>query len=58
VCIKGEGCRIYYKHIDDLTSPDMDFRTAAERVTVEWLRERVEREKLGAGAPPIPAHLR
>jgi hypothetical protein len=36
----------------------MHFRTAAERVTVEWLKERVERRKQGAEAPPIPTHLR
>jgi hypothetical protein len=36
----------------------MRFRTAAERVTVEWLRERVERRKRGVEAPPIPTHLR
>jgi hypothetical protein len=57
VAIMGEGGRISYKHLDDLTSLDMRFRTAAERVTVEWLRERVERRKRGAEAPPIPTHL-
>jgi hypothetical protein len=54
----GEGGKIYYKHIDDLGSLDMHFRTAAERVTVEWLKERVKRYKEGAEAPPIPTHLR
>jgi len=58
VSIMGAGGTISYKHIDDLTSLDMRFRTAAERVTVEWLKERVERRKRGAEAPPIPPHLR
>jgi hypothetical protein len=53
-----EGSRIYYKHIDDLSPLDMRFVTAAERVEVEWLKERVERIKQGAEAPPIPTHLR
>ena len=53
-----EGGRISYKHIDDLSPLDMRFVTAAERVEVEWLKERVERIKQGAEAPPIPTHLR
>ena len=54
----GQGGKIYYKHIDDLGRLDMHFRTAAERVTVDWLKERVERRKQGEDAPPIPPHLR
>ena len=57
VAIK-EGGRISYKHIDDLGPPDMRFVTAAEWVEVGWLKERVERKKRGAEAPPIPTHLR
>jgi hypothetical protein len=53
-----EGGRISYKHIDDLSPLDMRFVTAAERVEVGWIRERVERRKRGAEAPPIPTHLR
>jgi hypothetical protein len=53
-----EGGRISYKHIDDLSPLDMRFVTAAEREEVGWLRERVERRKRGAQAPPIPTHLR
>jgi hypothetical protein len=53
-----EGGRIYYKRIDDLTPLDMRFVTAAERVEAEWLKERVERRKRDADAPPIPKHLR
>jgi hypothetical protein len=52
-----EGGRISYKHIDDLGPLDMRFVTAAEREEVGWLKERVERRKRGADAPPIPTHL-
>jgi hypothetical protein len=52
-----EGGRISYKHIDDLSPLDMRFITAAERVEVGWLKERVERRKRDAEAPPIPVHL-
>jgi hypothetical protein len=40
------------EHIDDLGRLDMSSRTAAERVTMEWLKERVECRKRGAKAPP------
>jgi hypothetical protein len=56
--IKGEGGRISYKHIDDLGTLDMRLRIAAERVVVDWLKERVGSRKLGAQAPSIPTHLR
>ena len=58
VPIVGEGGRILYKHIDDLSSLDMHLRTAAERVEIAWLKERVERRKRGAAPPIIPSHLR
>jgi hypothetical protein len=49
---------IYFKHIDDLRPQDMDFRTDAEWVKVEWLKARVRLLKEGReGAPPIPDHL-
>jgi hypothetical protein len=57
VPIKGEGGRISYKHIDDLSPLDMRFITVAERVEVGWLKERVERRKRDAEVPPIPVHL-
>jgi hypothetical protein len=56
--IKGEGGRISYKHVDAIGLLDMYFSTAAERVVVGWLRERVEGRKRGADAPPILTHLR
>ena len=58
VPVVGEGGRIFYKHIDDLSSLDMHFRTAAERVEVAWLKERVERRKRGVDSPTLPYHLR
>jgi hypothetical protein len=56
VAVMDWGGRISYKHLDDLGRLEMNARTAAERV-VDWLKERVERRKLGEDAPPIPAHL-
>jgi len=53
----GQGGRISHKHLDDLSRLDMNCRTAAERVIVGWLRERVERRKRGLDMPPIPHHL-
>src|SRR5215203_6412240 len=43
--------------LDNLTRPDMGSRTAAERVSVDWLRDRLECAKKGASAPPVPKHL-
>ena len=57
VAVTDRGGRISYKHVDDLGRLDMNARTAAERLTVDWLKERVERRKLGAEAPPMPEHL-
>jgi hypothetical protein len=57
VAVKGQGGRISYQHIDDLSSLDMRFRNAAERVQVEWLKERIECRRRGAGSAPIPRHL-
>jgi hypothetical protein len=57
VSIVGEGGKVYYKHIDYLSTLDMRFRTASEWVTVGWLKERVGRRKQGADAPPVPKHL-
>jgi hypothetical protein len=51
------GSRIHYKHVDDLSSLDMRFRIAAERVSLEWIKERVACRKHGASAPPVPEHL-
>ena len=58
VYLLDAGGRISSKHLDGLGRLDMNSRTAAERVTVDRLKERVERRKLGAEAPPIPTHLR
>ena len=58
VPIMGEGGKITYKHIHDLTRVDMRFRTAAEWLEEAWLKERLARRKKGEEAPPIPTHLR
>jgi hypothetical protein len=57
------GGTFSHKHIDDLGRLDMISRTAAERVVVDWLKERVLRRKLGMDARslealPTPEHLR
>ncbi len=52
------GSRFYHKHIDELTREDRTDRIAAENETVEWLKDRVERGRLGPKAPSIPTHLR
>jgi hypothetical protein len=57
VLIVDGGGTISHEHLDDLTGPDMGSRTAAERVSVEWLREGVECAKKGASTPPVPKHL-
>ena len=48
----GEGGKIFYKHIDDLSSHYVNARTAAEQARVEWLKDRVEWRKIGCGLPP------
>jgi hypothetical protein len=58
VALLGAGGRISYKHVEDLSSLDMHFRTAAEWLMVDWLKKRVESRRWGEDAPPIPTHLR
>jgi hypothetical protein len=58
VAVMGQGGKIFYKHIDDLSRVDMRFRTAAEQVELAWLKDRVERRKRGANSPTLPSHLR
>ena len=40
VAVMDDDGFISYKHITDLGRLDMNSRTAAERVAMEWLRER------------------
>ena len=54
VPVIGKGGQIFYKHIDDLSTYDMDFRTSAERLEEVWLRERVERKRRALMALPFP----
>jgi hypothetical protein len=48
---------IFYKPLDNLGTLEMRFRTAAERIEVAWLKERLECRRNGAPPPPIPRHL-
>jgi hypothetical protein len=57
VPVMDRGGTVSYKQVDDLGRLDMNARTAAERVAVDWLKERVESRKQGADAPPVPRHL-
>jgi hypothetical protein len=57
VAVVDRGGRISYEHIDDLSRLDMNARTAAEGLTADWLKERVQSRKLEAQAPPVPRHL-
>jgi hypothetical protein len=58
VPVVGQGGKLFFKHIDDLSRVDMHSRIAAEWVKVAWLKERVKRRKRGAAPPIIPYHLR
>jgi hypothetical protein len=57
VAVMGQDGSIFYKHIDALSPHDINFRIAAERVEVAWLKERVECRKRGVASPTIPYHL-
>ena len=57
VPVMDEGGTITHKHLDELTSLDMELRTIAEWKTVEWFRERVECATKGASAPPVPLSI-
>jgi hypothetical protein len=57
VAVMAKGGRIFYEHIHTLSTWDMYFRIAAERIEVAWLKERVECSKRGAATPTIPCHL-
>ena len=57
VPVMGKDGRIFYKHLDDLSRVDMNFRIAAEWVEVAWLKERLACRKKDAAPPTIPYHL-
>jgi hypothetical protein len=57
VAVMGEDGSISYKPLADLLRRDMPSRTAAERVEVGWIRERLECRRKGQDAPSIPPHL-
>jgi hypothetical protein len=54
----GEGAKIIYKHIDDLSSHYMNARTAAEQARVEWLKYHVAWLKKGTDFLPHNLRLR
>jgi hypothetical protein len=53
----GVGGKIFYKHVDDLSSHDMRVRTAAEQARREWLKDRVAWRKEGRVLPPAPTGI-
>jgi hypothetical protein len=57
VAVMGKGGSISYEHIDALSTHDMTFRIAAERIEVGELKERLARRKKDAATPTIPYHL-
>lgn len=58
VSVMRQGGKIFYKHIDDLSTREINFRIAAERVEVAWLKERLACRRKGSHSPSIPRHLR
>jgi hypothetical protein len=57
VAVMGKGGSISYEHIDALSTDDMTFRIAAERIEVGEFKERLARRKKDAATPIIPYHL-
>ncbi len=57
VAVKGREGKISFEPLDDLRPQDIEFRTAADWVEVEWLQKRVQRLHEGGGAAH-PEHLR
>jgi hypothetical protein len=57
VAVMGKDGSISYRPLADLLRRDMPSRTAAERVEVGWLRERLECRRKGQDALSIPPHL-
>ena len=49
--------KVFYKHLEELSTLEMRFRIAAERIEVGWLKQRLERRRKGPPSPPIPRHL-
>ena len=47
VPVMDRGGTISHKHVEDLGRLETNARTAAERLRVDWLKERVESSKQG-----------
>ena len=57
VAVMSMDGTIFYKHLEELSTLEMRFRIAAERIEVGWLKQRLERRRKGGPSPPIPRHL-
>jgi hypothetical protein len=57
VAVVGQGCRIFHKHIDDLSRLDMNLSQPTITSSAAVLEVRVARRKRGADIPPVPHHL-
>ena len=53
----GEGAKIFYKYIADLSRHYTNARTAAEQARVEWLKNRVAWRKLLISAQTPKARI-
>jgi hypothetical protein len=45
VAVMGMDGPIFYKPLEDLRTIEMRFRTAAERIELGWLKQRLERRR-------------
>ena len=58
VAVVREDGRASYRYIDALERDDMEDRLAAQWLEEGWLKQRAKRRMNGAGALPVPKHLR
>jgi hypothetical protein len=58
VAVVGSYGRASYRYIDALGGDDIENRLAAEWLEEGWLKQRAKRRMNGAGALPVPKHLR
>jgi hypothetical protein len=58
VAVVGSDGRASYRHIEALGGEDIENKLAAEWLEEGWLKQRAKRRMNGAGALPVPKHLR
>jgi hypothetical protein len=58
VAVVGSDGRASYRHIEALGGDDIENRLAAQWLEEGWLKQRAKRRMNGAGALPVPKHLR